>query len=113
MPETPTVRQTGAGLAAFGRAPRPGTPARGRPITPEDTARAAAFLASDDSAGMTGQVVAVPERRATTGGAETLGRGARRGRLVVGTARDAFRDAAREGRAPSHHSPRPGAGQTC
>lgn len=59
MPETRTIRETGAGLAALGLTPPMALPPLGRPTSLDDTARAAAFLASNDSAGMTGQVVTV------------------------------------------------------
>lgn len=63
MPETRTIRETSAGIArAFGMEPEelklPQT-ALGRPITVAETARTAAFLASDASSGIDAQVVTV------------------------------------------------------
>ncbi|MGH3148089.1 MAG: SDR family NAD(P)-dependent oxidoreductase [Rubrobacter sp.] len=60
MPETRTIQETGAGLARIsGDAPQMAPPTLGRPITVSETAQTAAFLASDASSGMTGQVVTV------------------------------------------------------
>ena len=63
MPETRTIQETSAGQAAIlGISPEqmalPPIP-RGRPISVAETAAAVAFLASDASSGMTGQVVNV------------------------------------------------------
>lgn len=63
MPETRTIRETSAGQARIlGISPDemrlPATALR-RPITVAETAATAAFLASDASSGMTGQVVTV------------------------------------------------------
>lgn len=59
MPETRTIQETGAGYQALGVNVPMSLPPLGRPITVADTAAAAAFLASDLSSGMTGQVVTV------------------------------------------------------
>lgn len=60
MPETRTIQQTFAGQSALRGAPRPmSPPLLGRPVTVADTARAAAFLATNASAGITGQVLTV------------------------------------------------------
>lgn len=63
MPETRTIKETSAGQARMiGIEPdemRLPATALGRPITVAETAAAAAFLASDASSGMTGQVVTV------------------------------------------------------
>ena len=60
MPETRTIQETGAGLVALtGELPSMALPPLGRLISIEDTAKAAAFLASDHASGMTGQVVTV------------------------------------------------------
>jgi 3-oxoacyl-[acyl-carrier protein] reductase len=59
MPETRTIQETGAGVAALGKPPQMILPPLGRPITVEDTAKTAAFLASDLASGMTAQIVTV------------------------------------------------------
>lgn len=59
MPETRTIQETGAGQMALGNSPAMTPPPLGRPITVTETAKTAAFLASDLSSGMTGQVVTV------------------------------------------------------
>ena len=60
MPETRTIQETGAGLIGLtGELPNMALPPLGRPISAEDTAKAAAFLASDHASGLTGQVVTV------------------------------------------------------
>jgi NAD(P)-dependent dehydrogenase (short-subunit alcohol dehydrogenase family) len=59
MPETRTIQLTGAGLAPLGLTPQMVPPPMRRPITVDETAKVAAFLASDASSGMTGQVVTV------------------------------------------------------
>ncbi len=60
MPETRTIRETGAGQAALRGAPMTmGVPPLGRPITVEETAKAAVFLASDLASGLTAQLVTV------------------------------------------------------
>jgi 3-oxoacyl-[acyl-carrier protein] reductase len=59
MPETRTIQETGAGIVALGGHVQMSVPPIGRPITVYETANAAAFLASDASSGMTGQVVTV------------------------------------------------------
>lgn len=59
MPETRTIQETGAGVAALGRPPSMSLPPLGRPITVADTASTAAFLASDLASGMTAQIVTV------------------------------------------------------
>jgi 3-oxoacyl-[acyl-carrier protein] reductase len=59
MPETRTIQQTSAGLAGFGLGPEFVPPPLRRPITLEETAKTAAFLASDHASGVTGQVVTV------------------------------------------------------
>lgn len=63
MPETRTIRETSAGQTRIlgiepGEMQLPPTALR-RPITVTETAATAAFLASDASSGMTGQVVTV------------------------------------------------------
>ncbi|MCA9840401.1 MAG: SDR family oxidoreductase [Trueperaceae bacterium] len=60
MPETATIQLTTAGLEAIlGRMPEPSPPPLGRPITVAETAKTAAYLASDLASGVTGQVVMV------------------------------------------------------
>lgn len=60
MPETRTIQETVAStIAAFGTPPSMSLPPLGRPITVEETASTAAFLASNRASGMTGQVVTV------------------------------------------------------
>ena len=59
MPETRTIQETGAALAYMGQPPEISVPPLGRPISTADTAGAVAFLVSEQSAGMTGQVVTV------------------------------------------------------
>lgn len=60
MPETRTIQETVAGqIALTGQPPSMSLPPLGRPITVAETAATAAFLASDDASGMTGQVVTV------------------------------------------------------
>lgn len=61
MPETRTIQETGAGQAALrgGASPDFGVPPLGRPISVEETAKAAVFLASDLASGMTAQTVTV------------------------------------------------------
>ncbi|NWG17184.1 MAG: SDR family oxidoreductase [Chloroflexi bacterium] len=55
-----TIRETYAGQTAILGAPMPmSMPPLGRPITVEETAKAAAFLLSDQASGMTGQAVTV------------------------------------------------------
>lgn len=60
MPETRTIQETVAGqIALTGQPPKMSLPPLGRPITVAETASTAAFLMSDLSSGMTGQVVTV------------------------------------------------------
>lgn len=61
MPETRTIQETGAEQAALldGNPPDFGVPPLGRPITVNETAKTAAFLASDLASGMTAQMVTV------------------------------------------------------
>jgi NAD(P)-dependent dehydrogenase (short-subunit alcohol dehydrogenase family) len=60
MPETRTIQETVAGqIAVTGKPPAMALPPLGRPISVDETAKAAAFLASDFASGMTGQVVTV------------------------------------------------------
>lgn len=60
MPETRTIQQTFAGQTAIRGAPLPmSPPPLGRPITVDETAAVAVFLASPAASGMTGQVVTV------------------------------------------------------
>lgn len=60
MPETRTIQETVAGqIRIFGEMPPMALPPLGRPISIAETASTAAFLASDASSGMTGQVVTV------------------------------------------------------
>jgi NAD(P)-dependent dehydrogenase (short-subunit alcohol dehydrogenase family) len=59
MPETRTITDTAAGLAGLGEQPSFLPPPLRRPITLAETAGAAAFLASDQASGMTGQVITV------------------------------------------------------
>ena len=59
MPETRTIQETGAGVAAMGRPPVMSLPPIGRPITVAETASVATFLASDSASGMTAQIVTV------------------------------------------------------
>jgi 3-oxoacyl-[acyl-carrier protein] reductase len=60
MPETRTIQETGAGQAALTGEPMSLVPPlMKRPITVSETAKVAAFLASDQSSGMTGQVLTV------------------------------------------------------
>jgi enoyl-[acyl-carrier-protein] reductase (NADH) len=60
MPETRTIQETVAGqIALTGEAPKMSLPPLGRPISVADTVGTASFLLSDDSSGMTGQVVTV------------------------------------------------------
>jgi 3-oxoacyl-[acyl-carrier protein] reductase len=60
MPETRTIQETMAGqVRIFGERPPMSLPPLGRPIFVAETASKAAFLASDASSGMTGQVVTV------------------------------------------------------
>jgi 3-oxoacyl-[acyl-carrier protein] reductase len=59
MPETRTIQETFAGTSALGDAPQMVPSPLGRPITVEDTARAAVFLASDEASGITGQILTV------------------------------------------------------
>jgi NAD(P)-dependent dehydrogenase (short-subunit alcohol dehydrogenase family) len=59
MPETRTIQETGAGYVNLGLVPSMVPPLLGRPISVEETAAVAAFLASDAASGMTGQVVTV------------------------------------------------------
>jgi len=59
MPETGTIQETGAGYQNLGYAIPMVLPPLGRPITVAETAATAAYLLSDSSSGMTGQVVTV------------------------------------------------------
>ncbi len=60
MPETRTIQETMAGqIQIFDEMPPMSLPPLGRPISVAETASTAAFLASDASSGMTGQVVTV------------------------------------------------------
>lgn len=60
MPETRTIQETLAGqIAVSGEPPQMTLPPLGRPITVAETVSTAAFLLSDQSSGMTGQVVTV------------------------------------------------------
>jgi len=60
MPETRTIQETFAGQAAILGEPAPMAPTPlGRPITVEETAATALFLASPAASGITGQVVTV------------------------------------------------------
>jgi NAD(P)-dependent dehydrogenase (short-subunit alcohol dehydrogenase family) len=60
MPETRTIRDTGAGQAALRDAQMAmSLPLLCRPITVEETAKAAVFLASDLASGLTAQMVTV------------------------------------------------------
>lgn len=60
MPETRTIQETVAGqIAVTGKPFNLNLPPLGRPITVAETAATAAFLASDDASGMTGQIVTV------------------------------------------------------
>lgn len=60
MPETRTIQETMAGqIRIFGEMPPMALPPLGRPISVAETASTIAFLASDASSGMTGQVVTV------------------------------------------------------
>jgi 3-oxoacyl-[acyl-carrier protein] reductase len=59
MPETRTIAETFGGLSALGSAPQIVAPPLGRPITVDDTAKAAMFVASDRASGMTGQILTV------------------------------------------------------
>jgi NAD(P)-dependent dehydrogenase (short-subunit alcohol dehydrogenase family) len=59
MPETRTIQETFQGLSTLGAAPQMTPPPLGRPISVEETANAALFLASDAAGGMTGQIVTV------------------------------------------------------
>lgn len=59
MPETETIQETGAGYMRFGIAPSMVPPPLGRPISVNETAKTAAFLASDAASGITGQVITV------------------------------------------------------
>jgi 3-oxoacyl-[acyl-carrier protein] reductase len=60
MPETRTIQETMAGqIRIFGEMPPMSLPPLGRPISVAETASTAAFLASDASSGMTGQVITV------------------------------------------------------
>ncbi|MCA9912526.1 MAG: SDR family oxidoreductase [Anaerolineae bacterium] len=60
MPETRTIQETVAGqIALTGEPPKMNVPPIGRPITVSETISAAAFLMSDQSSGMTGQVITV------------------------------------------------------
>lgn len=59
MPETRTIQETGAGYAELGYNIPMVMPPLGRPISVDETAKTAAFLASDLASGMTGQVVTV------------------------------------------------------
>lgn len=60
MPETQTIADTFAGQTAlYGRPPEFAPPPLGRPTTLDDTAGAAAYLASDLSAGVSGHVLTV------------------------------------------------------
>jgi 3-oxoacyl-[acyl-carrier protein] reductase len=60
MPETRTIHETGAGQAALRETPPDfGVPPLGRPISVEETAKAAVFLASDLASGMTAQMITV------------------------------------------------------
>jgi NAD(P)-dependent dehydrogenase (short-subunit alcohol dehydrogenase family) len=60
MPETRTIQETVAGqIAVSGKPPSMVLPPLGRPITVDETAKTAAFLASDFASGITGQVVTV------------------------------------------------------
>jgi 3-oxoacyl-[acyl-carrier protein] reductase len=64
MPETRTIQETGAGLRRIKGETQavessPKMPPLGRFITVDDTAATATFLVSDQSSGMTGQVVTV------------------------------------------------------
>jgi 3-oxoacyl-[acyl-carrier protein] reductase len=60
MPETRTIQETVAGqIAVSGQPPKMALPPLGRPITVDETVSTAAFLLSDASSGMTGQVVTV------------------------------------------------------
>lgn len=59
MPETRTIRETGAGIVALGETPQMGSPPLGRPIRVRDTAEAVAFLASERASRITGQVLTV------------------------------------------------------
>jgi NAD(P)-dependent dehydrogenase (short-subunit alcohol dehydrogenase family) len=60
MPETRTIQETVAGqIELSGVVPSMSLPPIGRPITVAETAKVAAFLASEGASGMTGQVVTV------------------------------------------------------
>lgn len=60
MPETRTIQQTFAGQTAIRGEPMPMVPPPlGRPITVDETAQTAAFLASELASGVHGQVVTV------------------------------------------------------
>jgi NAD(P)-dependent dehydrogenase (short-subunit alcohol dehydrogenase family) len=60
MPETRTIQETvGGQIALTGQPPAMSLPPLGRPITVDETVKAAAFLLSDAASGMTGQVVTV------------------------------------------------------
>jgi 3-oxoacyl-[acyl-carrier protein] reductase len=60
MPETRTIQETGAGqMRLTGQPPAMALPPLGRPITVNETAKTAAFLASNHASGMTGQIVTV------------------------------------------------------
>lgn len=60
MPETQTIQETVMGqMELSGQPPKMALPPLGRPITVAETVAAAAFLASDQASGMTGQVVTV------------------------------------------------------
>jgi 3-oxoacyl-[acyl-carrier protein] reductase len=59
MPETRTIQETSAALVDAGASPSFVPPPLQRPISIDETAATAAFLASDHASGITGQVVTV------------------------------------------------------
>ncbi|GAB4523173.1 MAG: SDR family oxidoreductase [Anaerolineae bacterium] len=59
MPETRTIQETGAGVAALGGPINMSLPPLGRPISVQDTVNTATYLMSDLSSGVTGQIVTV------------------------------------------------------
>jgi len=60
MPETRTIKEVGAGRSALrSDYPPMGSSSLGRPITVEETAKAAVFLVSDLASGMSAQMVTV------------------------------------------------------